>query len=187
MSAQKAILDHAQTVFREFVEAALAHKGWAQSDLAKALHGVDELGRAKQTGAISQQLSGITRMHETTLERWAAALDVPYSELQDAYRLLKDIPREDRKRHHKSKRSGKPVWQPADVPRLARPSYAEPAEPEPEPEPPQFSLIVDPRGLASISINMVDVPLEKALRAMSALTGAGLLNTGCERTTAPDD
>lgn len=42
----------------------------------------------------------------------------------------------------------------------------------------QFSLVIDQAGRATLRLNMVDVPMEVAFRAMQALTGAGLLTTG---------
>lgn len=40
----------------------------------------------------------------------------------------------------------------------------------------QFSLVIDHRGLATLRVNLLDVPMAVAMQAMAALTGAGLLS-----------
>jgi hypothetical protein len=54
-------------------------------------------------------------------------------------------------------------------------------EPRSKPLPPsgpQFSLMVDQQGRATLRLNLLEMPMAVAMRAMAALTVAGLLPAG---------
>ena len=87
----------------------------------------------------------------SVLERFALVLDMPVAELAALQGASYDLPA---------------AHKPAAAP-----------EREQRAEPDQFSLVVDARGRATLRLNLVDVPMERAMRAMGALTSAGLLGT----------
>jgi hypothetical protein len=152
------------------------------------VYGRDDKGKVKGTGAFYPVLKGTSPPSLATVERWAPVLQMEVAEL----RALAKVDELPAKRPYK-KRKKQPVaaaqpWPVAQTaaqhvamngtaftppPRAAVPAVS---------TQPQFSLVVDQSGKATLRVNLLDVSLEVAMKAVNTLTTIGLL-----RTDAPKD
>lgn len=152
MSAREALDAARNARLALAVKRILVARGMSTRDFILAVYGKGEPGGKVKGSAAYRLLGGKGGVQRGTLKRWAPVLGVTVEQLEDMAEA--------------------PLPTPPPPPRSVR---AEPARSAADPD--QFSLVVDARGRATLRLNLVDVPMERAMRAMGALTSAGLLST----------
>jgi hypothetical protein len=178
MNADAIVQTRAKELFSEYLRPILDRKHWSKSDFQRALYGADGKGKPRGAGNLYPVLNGSNRLSDGMLEKWASVLAVPAAELE-ALREKAGVTRNT---------AYVPVAKvPAKVLALKAPKPETPLSPArmaaalsipdlPKAGPPQFSLVVDQQGMATLRLNLVDIPMGKAMQAMQALMGAGLIS-----------
>jgi hypothetical protein len=178
MSALEALKMAALKPFADALRQMMTDAGFTvQNDFAIAVWGLDANGKASRSGHCSQILSGKNRATDKALTEMAPHLNKTPAELiamRDEMvlpidpRALVPSPREVRAAAASTKPSKvkPPMVYSSQAPVLP----SRPAE--------QFALVIAQNGLATLRLNLVDIPMKDALRAMGALTAAGILNAG---------
>jgi hypothetical protein len=130
---------------------------------------VDEDGMKRGTGSVSGILNGTARLTDAMRSVWAQILRVPEAELLALYD--KPIPPGAQFMPAKERKA-------ALAAQMAPPETRwTPPDPPPASED-QFSLVVSQDGRASLRLNLLDIPMKTAMRAMASLTRIGILDTG---------
>jgi transcriptional regulator with XRE-family HTH domain len=152
--------------FGEALRGLIESHGFTTSAFCRKVYGQSREGKPKGSGQLYPALNGSGAVTERSLIRWAAALNVPVGKLM----ALRDRP-SDPTGAPTGKGAVSPAVTPAAKPR--EPAIVTPAAKPSGQE--QFSLVIDQGGTATLRLNLVGVPMGTAMRAMSALTGAGLI------------
>jgi transcriptional regulator with XRE-family HTH domain len=159
--------------FADTLKQLMRERDISQTELCRRMYGVDERGKTRNTGKVSTLLQGKSRPQEVTMAKLAECLGMELealrtlrakSEMESPALLTLEAPTP------KTKKPKKPGYYP---------DQRAPLPPPPPPQAPdQFALIVSQTGRATLRLNMIDVPMQDAMRAMAALTSAGILQTG---------
>ena len=163
VATAKEIIEARQaTALGEALHAAMVKRGMKSSEIARAVYGEDSKGFASGTGKMGEIVRGRNRPSDPTLPKFADALGL---EIEPLIAMRDAMPR-----YHNvaARKNEKPQAKALPAPPLPAPSRAD--------EPPQFSLVIDQAGQATLRLNLVGVPMRTALQAMGALTAAGLLD-----------
>jgi transcriptional regulator with XRE-family HTH domain len=150
----------------------LKERGMTRSQFCLAVNGLDRRGKPAASGHFSQIVNGKARLSSKSAEKWAPVLGVTAEELlaiQNRHVTVATPAPKDKRAPLRASPS------PAT---MAAALQIEP--PKPPPGPPQFSLVIDQQGMATLRLNLVDVPMSKAMQAMAALTGAGIIAAGSD-------
>ena len=163
MSARRALKQAAMRPLVEGMAALLLRHGLTPTSFRQRLV---EAGHSNRTHKLNLQLAGGARPRDDTLEVWAEILGEPAGALKALRDQLPQAPRTWTRRAPTPPEREAPV---VAAERVPSPSW-------PSERPPQFSMVVDHNGRASLTLNLIDVPIKIAMQAMSALNGVGLLN-----------
>lgn len=151
----------------------IEERGMSKGDFLRAVYGRDDGGKTKGAGSLYNVLNGSGNMTQATLERWCTALNIETSELLNLYDLPAppDLPEPVAIVKKKAPAAKKAV---AGLP--VRPPPPPPPPPPPAAADDQFSLVISHSGRASLRLNLLDIPMQDAMKAMGALTAAGILH-----------
>lgn len=138
------------------------------------LYGRDDNGHIKGTGPLYATWKGTTKVSLRWLKEWEEGLDLAPGEL---VALIDEQP-ETRtlRREIKTQVAETPAQTPARY-LLEHGAHTTggPMIASAKTTPPQFSLVVDQDGRATLRLNVIDVPLETAMQVVTTLTTIGLL------------
>jgi hypothetical protein len=186
MSVQQIAQSRAKEIITAFMEAAFSRKQMTRSDFQRAVYGIDDKGRPRGSGQMYPMLGGTLRISDNTIKRWAPVLGVAEKDLEalreEADAFLAKPQALVAKQDVVPATAASPPW--VKTPSVAKMSAALSIAEQPKAGPPQFSLIVDQQGAATLRLNLVDIPMTKAMQVMQALAAAGLIS-GLENQTAP--
>lgn len=140
MSIKDILKEHANAAFAERVNARLQELNLTPKDFGIQVYGYDKDGQMRGGGQVYSILRGKARAAQKTLARWAPVLQMSVAELQRLY----DEPE-------------------ASSPRALAIIPDAPPKPKPAGET-AVTLTVSTTGRASLRLNLVDIPIQHALR-----------------------
>lgn len=148
-------------------------RGVTRSDLQRKIYGSTASGSPSGNHEFYSVQSGTKAFTKELAQKWAAALDIPAEQLL-ALRDARSAPEStDLVPLKPPAVRGRPPGV-KNLPVNVTLPLPFPADP---PELPQFSLVVNNRGRATLAMNLTDIPMDTAMRALQALTAIGILST----------